>query len=62
MIGRKPATLRVWASQSPPRGPRPVKTGPARQARTLYAVDEIRDWFADPVSFECRRPPNIDRG
>jgi len=63
MIGRKPATLRAWASQQPPRGPRPVKTGPARQARTLYPVQEIRDWLADPVAYEAqRRPPNVPRG
>jgi hypothetical protein len=62
MIGRKPATLRAWAAQNPQRGPRPTKTGTAKQAHTLYAVDEIRDWLADPVAYESRRPPNDDRG
>ena len=59
MIGRKPSTLRSWASQTPPRGPRPVKTGPTQQARTFYPVVEIPDWLADPVAYEARRrPPN----
>ena len=63
MIGRKPGTLRAWSSQTPPRGPRPVKTGEAKQARTLYPVEEIRAWLADPVAYEAqRRPPNDDRG
>ena len=62
MIGRKPATLRAWAAQNPQRGPRPTKTGTAKQARTLYPVEEIRDWLADPVADERRRPPNVDRG
>ena len=63
MIGRKPGTLRSWASQTPPRGPRTIKTGPSQQARTLYPVDEIRDWLADPVAYEAqRRPPNVPRG
>ena len=63
MIGRKPGTLRAWSAQSPPRGPRPTKTGTAKQARTLYPVDEIRDWLSDPVASEAqRRPPNVPRG
>ena len=63
MIGRKAGTLRAWSAQSPPRGPRPTKTGTAKQARTLYAVDEIRDWLRDPVAYEAqRRPPNVPRG
>jgi hypothetical protein len=63
MIGRKPATRRAWSAQSPPRGPRPVKTGPAKQSRTLYEVDEVTNWLADPVSYEAqRRPPNEPRG
>ena len=63
MIGRKSGTLRAWSSQTPPRGPRPTKTGATKQARTLYEVDEIRDWLADPVAYEAqRRPPNVDRG
>ena len=63
MIGRKPATLRAWAAQTPPRGPRPTKTNATKQARTLYPVQEIRDWLADPVAYEAqRRPPNVDRG
>ena len=63
MIGRKPGTLRSWASQTPPRGPRTIKTGPSQQARTLYPVDEIRDWLSDPVASEAqRRPPNVPRG
>jgi hypothetical protein len=28
----------------------------------LYPVDEIRDWLADPVAYESRRPPNDNRG
>lgn len=36
MISRKPATLRAWAAQTPPRGPRPTKTGATKQARTLH--------------------------
>jgi hypothetical protein len=40
-----------------------VKTGEAKQARTLYPVEEIRAWLADPVAYEAqRRPPNDDRG
>jgi hypothetical protein len=40
-----------------------VKTGEAKQARTLYPVEEIREWLADPVAYEAqRRPPNDDRG
>ena len=63
MIGRKPGTLRAWSAQSPPRGPRPTKTGTAKQARTLYPVEEIAAWLADPVAYEAqRRPPNVDRG
>lgn len=63
MIGRKPGTLRAWSAQSPPRGPRPTKTGTAKQARTLYPVDEIAAWLADPVAYEAqRRPPNVPRG
>lgn len=63
MIGRKPATLRAWAAQNPQRGPRPTKTGTAKQAHTLYPVKEIRDWLADPVAYEAqRRPPNDNRG
>jgi hypothetical protein len=63
MIGRKPATLRAWAAQNPQRGPRPVKSGPTQQAHTLYPVDEIREWLADPVAYEAqRRPPNDNRG
>jgi hypothetical protein len=63
MIGRKPATLRAWAAQNPQRGPRPTKTGTAKQAQCLYPLDEIRDWLADPVAYEAqRRPPNDDRG
>jgi hypothetical protein len=63
MIGRKPGTLRAWSAQSPPRGPRPTKTGTAKQARTLYPVDEITAWLADPVAYEAQwRPPNAPRG
>lgn len=62
MIGRQPGTLRAWSSQTPPRGPRPTKTGPTQQARTLYAVGEIHDWLAEPVAYELRRPPNVPRG
>ena len=62
MIGRRPGTLRAWSAQTPPRGPRPVKTGTAKQAHCLYPVDEIRDWLADPVAYESRRPPNDNRG
>lgn len=58
MISRSPATLRAWAAQNPQRGPRPVKTGTTKQARTLYPLEEIRDWLADPVAYESRRPPN----
>jgi hypothetical protein len=59
MIGRKPATLRAWTAQNPQRGPRLTKTGTAKQARTLYPVEEIRDWLADLVAYEAqRRPPN----
>jgi len=53
MIGRKPGTLRAWRSQTRPRGPRPTMTGTAKQARTLYPVDETRDWLADPVAYEA---------
>lgn len=63
MIGRKPGTLRAWSAQTPPRGLRPTKTGTAKQARTLYPVDEITAWLADPVAYEAqRRPPNAPRG
>ena len=63
MIGRKPGTLRSWASQTPPRGPRTIKTGPSQQARTLYPVQEIPDWLADPVAYEAqRRLSNVPRG
>ena len=63
MISRKPATLRAWAAQTPPRGPRPTKTGATKQARTLYPVQEIRDWLADSVAYEAqRKPPNVPRG
>ncbi len=63
MIGRKSATLRAWSAQNPPRGPRPTKTGATKQAHTIYEVDEIRDWLADPVAYEAqRRPPNVPRG
>ena len=63
MIGRKPSTLRAWAAQNPQRGPRPTKTGTAKQSHTLYEVGEITAWLADPVAYEAqRRPPNVDRG
>jgi hypothetical protein len=55
MIGRKPGTLRAWSAQSPPRGPRPTKTGTAKQAHTLYPVEEIRVWLADPVAHQAQR-------
>jgi hypothetical protein len=50
MIGRKPATLRAWAAQNPRRGPRPTKTGTAKQAHTIFEVGEITAWLADPVA------------
>ena len=63
MIGRKPSTLRAWAAQNPQRGPRPTKTGTAKQSHALYEVAEIAAWLADPVAYEAqRRPPNVDRG
>lgn len=62
MIGRRPGTLRAWATQNPQRGPRPTKTGTTKQAQTLYPLEEIRDWLADPVAYEAqRRPPNDER-
>jgi hypothetical protein len=61
MIGRKPGTLRAWISQTPPRGPRSIKTGPTQQAHTLYPVHEIRDWLADLVAYEAQRRPRNEQ-
>jgi len=54
IIGVAPGTLRNWASASPVRGPRPIKTGPTQQARTLYAVAELQKWQRDPAAYERR--------
>jgi len=42
ILGIAHGTLRNWAAASPPRGPRPTKTGTTKQARTLYALEEIK--------------------
>jgi hypothetical protein len=44
MIGRKPGTLRAWSAQSPPRGPRPTKTGTAKQA-PHHPVEWVRAYY-----------------
>jgi len=58
MIGVAPGTLRNWASASPARGPRPIKTGPTQQARTLYAVAELQKWQRNPAAYERRASRN----
>jgi hypothetical protein len=55
IMGIAHGTLRNWASATPMRGPTPTKTGTSKQARTLYALDEVRRWQADPVAYEARR-------
>lgn len=54
IIGVAPGTLRNWASASPARGPRPIKTGTTQQARTLYAVADLEHWQRNPAAYERR--------
>lgn len=56
LLGLAPSTLRKWSCQQPPRGPKvAAKLGDSPQARTLYRVDELERWQADPVAYETRR-------
>jgi hypothetical protein len=62
ILGIAHGTLRNWAASSPPRGPRPTKTGTTKQARTLYAVEEIQAWQRDPAGYEAKRRRRSHRG
>ena len=52
LTGLAPATLKKMAVEG--RGPAFVKLGQAKQARTLYRLDEIERWKRDPVAYERR--------
>ncbi len=62
ILGIAHGTLRNWAAASPPRGPRPTKTGTTKQARTLYALEEIHAWQRDPAKYEANRRRRSHRG
>jgi hypothetical protein len=63
ILGVSPITLRRWAmATNPPRGPRFTKHGSTKQARTTYALAELRAYVNDPVAYDAARQAEAANG
>jgi predicted DNA-binding transcriptional regulator AlpA len=60
MLGVAEITMRRWYAEN--RGPRAIKMGTARASRVRYAVDDIREYMANPGAYpHAARPENSPR-
>lgn len=60
MCGVSEITMRRWFADN--KGPRATKLGTARASRVRYAVDDIREYMANPVAYpHAARPENCPR-
>lgn len=58
LLSIKESTLRKWWSATPPRGPRGLKLGLARQSRVMYPAAEVEAFAADPLRYARHARPD----